>query len=106
MLQKTHCNLKSMLSFALSKLKPINQLVTKIVLQPKSPIPNITSLSRKRKVEAKKGTDLTYLTLLPSMRGSSIPTVGCRSAHQGLYTRYLPQRPTTACRQAPCRVRG
>jgi hypothetical protein len=44
MLQKTHCKLKSMLSFALSKLKPINQLVTTIMLQPKSIIPNITSL--------------------------------------------------------------
>jgi hypothetical protein len=42
--KKIHCKLKSMLSFALSKLKPINQLVTTIVLQPKSIIPNITSL--------------------------------------------------------------
>jgi hypothetical protein len=33
-----------MLSFALSELKPINQLVTTIALQQKSPIPNVTSL--------------------------------------------------------------
>jgi hypothetical protein len=33
-----------MLSFALSELKSINQLVTTIVLQPKFTIPNITSL--------------------------------------------------------------
>jgi hypothetical protein len=41
-----------MLSFALSKLMPINQLVTTIVLQPKSPITNITSRSQKGKAEA------------------------------------------------------
>jgi hypothetical protein len=42
--KKLHCNLKSMLSFSLSNLKPINQLVTTTVLQLKSPIPDITSL--------------------------------------------------------------
>jgi hypothetical protein len=50
--KKFHCNLKSVLSFALSKLELINQLVTTIVLQPKSPITNITSLSQKGKAEA------------------------------------------------------
>jgi hypothetical protein len=47
--KKIHCNLKSMLSFALSKLKPINQLVTTIMLQPKSPIPNITDKMGKQR---------------------------------------------------------
>jgi hypothetical protein len=38
--KKIHCNLKSTLSFALSKL------VTTIVLQPKSPIPTLPSDER------------------------------------------------------------
>jgi hypothetical protein len=57
---KIHCNLKSMLSFALSKLKPINQLVTTILIQLKSPnVKYHFPLTKGESRGTEQGTDLT-----------------------------------------------
>jgi hypothetical protein len=62
-----------MLSFALSKLKPINQLVTTIMLQPKSPIPNITFLWRKGRKQRHKIGYWPDRSSLSSLRCEGLP---------------------------------